>query len=86
MHSKEILLQAHKQSYANKNRIRSAKVCGCFCCMKMFAPDLVVDWSLDTPDETAICPYCGIDSVIGDNEGFPLTETFLKTMYEEWFL
>jgi hypothetical protein len=51
----------------------------------VFSPDKIIDWSLDEPDETAICPYCGIDAVLGDNEGYPLTESFLKAMYKEWF-
>ena len=34
---------------------------------------------------TAVCPYCGVDSVIGENSGFPITEQFLKEMHEAWF-
>ena len=26
---------------------------------QVFTPDKVIDWSLDEPDETALCPYCG---------------------------
>ena len=83
--SKDILDAAHKCSYANKKRLKSASKCGCFYCLRVFKPEEIIDWSLDVPDETAICPYCGIDSVLGDNEGYPLTESFLEKMYEEWF-
>lgn len=85
MYTKEDLEKAHKQSYANRSRLKTAKMCGCFYCMKTFTPDQIIDWSLDEPDETAICPYCGIDAVLGDNEGYPLTESFLEAMYQEWF-
>jgi acetone carboxylase gamma subunit len=34
---------------------------------------------------TALCPYCGIDSVIGDKSGFPITKEFLEKMYQHWF-
>ena len=84
-YSKEELNQAHKLSYANKTRLAAARECGCFYCLKVFTPDKIIDWSLDDPDDTAICPYCGIDAVLGDNEGFSLTEAFLKAMYREWF-
>lgn len=84
-YSKEDLKRAHTLSYANRSRLAHAGACGCFYCLKVFTPDQIIDWSLDTPDETAICPYCGIDSVIGDNEGYRLTDDFLKAMYAEWF-
>ena len=85
MYSKDYLQRAHKKSYANKTRLKTAERCGCFYCLKTFNADRIIDWTLDMPDETALCPFCGIDSVIGDNEGFPLTEDFLKEMYSEWF-
>jgi len=34
---------------------------------------------------TALCPHCGVDSVIGSAAGFPLTDEFLKAMHQEWF-
>ncbi len=37
------------------------------------------------PEQTAICPRCGIDSVIGDKSGFALTPTFLAEMKKAWF-
>ena len=33
----------------------------------------------------ALCPSCGIDSVIGDASGFPITEEFLVAMEARWF-
>lgn len=85
MFSRDDLIKAHKLSYANRARLESARTCGCFYCLNVFTPDQIIDWSLDEPDETAICPFCGIDAVIGDNEGFPLTKGFLEAMYSEWF-
>ena len=34
--------------------------------------------------ETALCPYCGVDSVIGDASGFQLSEGFLQSMHKRW--
>ena len=34
---------------------------------------------------TAVCPYCGIDAVIGESSGYPITAEFLKRMRKRWF-
>jgi hypothetical protein len=31
------------------------------------------------------CPRCGIDSVIGDQSGFPITPEFPERMKRYWF-
>ena len=84
-YSKELLHAAHRISYANKTRLSVPQKCGCFYCLRFFSSEDIVDWSVDKPDWTAICPYCGIDSVIGENDGYLLTEDFLEEMFEEWF-
>ena len=84
-YSKEQLQAAHKISYANRTRLSVPQKCGCFYCLRFFSSEDIADWSVDKPDWTAICPYCGIDSVIGENDGYPLTEDFLEEMFEEWF-
>jgi hypothetical protein len=33
----------------------------------------------------ALCPHCGIDSVIGDASGYEISPTFLARMHEAWF-
>ena len=39
----------------------------------------------DGEEVTAICPHCGVDSVIGEKSGFPITQEFLKAMHKRWF-
>ncbi|MDO4470893.1 MAG: cytoplasmic protein [Bacillota bacterium] len=73
---------AHEASWDNLERLKTAKKCGCFYCCKIFDAKEIKDYGSDT---TALCPYCGIDSVLGDNEGFPITQEFLRTMNNEWF-
>ncbi len=34
---------------------------------------------------TAICPYCRVDSIIGESSKYPITKEFLKMMKEYWF-
>lgn len=47
--------------------LKNEKKCGCFYCCKIFSPNEIEDWCEDEPDRTAICPYCWIDSVIGES-------------------
>jgi hypothetical protein len=35
--------------------------------------------------QTALCPSCGIDAVIGAACGYPITVSFLARMHSEWF-
>jgi len=36
-------------------------------------------------DETAICPYCQIDSVIPNSSLYKLDILFLEKMFKVWF-
>ena len=80
-------IRAHKNSFRNRDEIRLSSLCGCFYCLRTFPPAEVVDW-VDVKgggSATALCPECGIDSVIGSASGFPITEDFLKRMNQHWF-
>jgi hypothetical protein len=80
-------VRAHKNSFDNRDEIRVSSLCGCFFCLSIFAPAEVVDWQDEKggTSATALCPMCGIDSVIGSASGFPITEDFLKKMNKRWF-
>lgn len=81
------VVKAHDHSIFHHAEIVKSSLCGCFCCLKTFAPDTIVDWT-DTADprsKTALCPHCGIDSVIGSASGFPIEESFLRAMSKHWF-
>jgi hypothetical protein len=83
-----ILRVAHDQSIYHRHAIESSQICGCFFCLKMFRPDEIQRWTdrrEPLPKQTALCPYCGIDSVIGDASGIEITEAFLDEMNMHWF-
>ena len=81
---KDDIIQAHSHSINHKSKILKDKKCGCFYCLKIFSPKEITDWIEDT-DGTAICPHCGIDAIIGESSGFPITEEFLLKMKNYWF-
>lgn len=79
---KEELCKIHKMSIKNRDLIGKADKCGCFYCEKVFSPREIVEWIWG---DTAVCPYCGIDSVIAEgNEQF-ITEILLKEMKNIFF-
>jgi hypothetical protein len=74
---------AHKHSSQHRVEILASQNCGCFFCLSIYPALAVVEW-LDE-DQTAFCPECGIDSVIGDASGYPITSEFLASMKKQWF-
>lgn len=86
---------AHRHAGQHRNAVQASGVCGCFYCLAIFPPGEVtewIDWPADTPaaeenarGQTALCPRCGIDSVIGDASGLPIAPEFLARMEAHWF-
>ncbi len=76
--------EAHKYSSNNKPSLSDDKKCGCFYCLNIFNPSEIKKYIKDNSG-TAVCPYCGVDSVIGESSGYHITKEFLKGMYNVWF-
>lgn len=68
----------------NYAKIYISEKCGCYHCCRIFDSHLVKEWC-DKGEKTAICPICGVDSVIPDTPELPLTEEFLKKQCDFWF-
>lgn len=86
----EKLRAIHRHCYSNREEITRSEKCGCLHCMTMFSPAEITEW-WDSPTDpnndddgtTAVCPRCGIDSVIGSASNFELTTESLKMM-NDW--
>jgi hypothetical protein len=74
---------AHKHSSNHRKIVLDSEKCGCFYCLSIFTPDAIKEWSDE--GQTALCPHCGIDSIIGSGSGFIISVTFLREMHERWF-
>jgi hypothetical protein len=79
------VIAAHAHSIRHRPETEASERAGCFYCLAIYPPAEVADWVDDVTGETALCPRCGIDSVIGDAWGHPITEDFLKRMNAHWF-
>ena len=74
---------AHKHSSLHRPELERSSICGCFYCLSIFPPSEIVEWVDD--GQTAICPKCPVDSVIGSASGYPITKEFLQRMHDHWF-
>ncbi|HKI52943.1 MAG TPA: cytoplasmic protein [Anaerolineales bacterium] len=82
------IIKAHKHSSHHRAEVIESEICGCFHCLEMFPPEDIEEWWDEGESgigQTAVCPRCGIDSVIGSRACFPLTKTFLIRMHDYWF-
>jgi len=79
---------AHAASIRHRTVVLVSERCACFHCERTFLPGDIRRWT-DHDDrgvgQTALCPYCGIDSVLGSASGYAVTPAFLAAMRDHWF-
>jgi hypothetical protein len=66
MLSENELTILYEQSFKSRKLLEKYEKCGCGFCLRIFRLSQIIEWTDD--DSTAICPYCGIDSI------FPIGE------------
>lgn len=85
----EDVRRAHDKSSHHREEVLASALCGCFYCLRTFPPGDIKEWIDERRSmragQTAMCPHCGIDAVIGDKAGFELTKEFLERMNSFWF-
>ena len=91
---RDVLDAAHQHCACHRQELEASDVCGCFYCQQTFPPSEIEEWHeelrgkyVERPDPwTAMCPKCGVDSVIGSASGFPVGDSkFLGAMHVRWF-
>ena len=84
----EAILKAHEHSSNHRPEIEQSELCGCFYCCETFEAREIAEWIDENAQgigQCALCPRCGIDSVIGSHSGFPINQSFLQEMKQYWF-
>lgn len=77
----------------NRSMIQNSTQCGCFHCLAIFSPKEIKNWmpvqetdeEFGPPvrrEETALCPKCGLHSVVGDAGGYPVTPEDLQKVHD----
>lgn len=74
----------HDHCSHNRKEIARSKNCACFYCKTHFESSKIERW-VGKQGDTALCPNCSIDAVIGDASGIELTSNLLELMSYEWF-
>lgn len=74
---------ARSMSLVNREMVERSQKCACYSCEAVFDAKEVNDyWDHHT---TAVCPRCGIDAVVPDACGFPMTPDFIHKMHVDGF-
>lgn len=90
IYSPAYIKKAHRATIYNEQQVLSSTLCTCFYCGTQFNPqeEEYLPWTdgKGGKPHTLLCPYCGIDAVIGDNSPFPIDELeFICACSEVWF-
>ena len=75
----------HSHTIRNRNEINQSEYCHCISCLKSYPSPIVINFIKDGVGETALCPYCGIDAVIGDACGLVINQEILTSLNKRWF-
>ncbi len=78
--------KAYVHSINNEKELKYSNKCGCFYCLRIYNPNEIKEWIEEKSGaKTALCPYCGIDSIIAESDDYELCRELLKYMYNIWF-
>ena len=76
-------VDAHKHSTKHRSAVEASASCACFFCFRTFAPGAIKAWTDNS--QTALCPGCGTDSVLGSASTPRIDDAFLRTMHRHFF-
>lgn len=75
----QLYISSHKHASKHRSELEASEKCACFFCFRTFASTDIHKWV--DGDQTALCPHCGIDSVLG-NAAVRIDERFLRKMHQ----
>jgi len=76
-------IEAHKHASKHRAELEASARCGCFFCFRTFPPSSIKAW-IDAK-QTALCPACGVDAVIGSASSHRLDDASLRRMHIHFF-
>lgn len=75
----------HKHTFENRREIEQSSMCGCASCQSIFPASEIESYIKDKNGDTALCPYCSTDAVIGDACGLTIDERILRKLGKNWW-
>lgn len=76
-------ITAHVHASKHRAEVEASERCGCFFCFRTFAPASIKAW-IDA-NQTALCPACGMDAVLGNAAAQRIDDAFLRGMHRHYF-
>ena len=76
-------VEAKLRASAHRVHLEASTRCACFFCFRTFAVRDITSW-IDK-NQTALCPGCGLDAVIGNGAGRSIDDRFLRGMHAHFF-
>lgn len=77
------VLAAPDMAKNNRTSLAKAGKAACYGCCETFPAHKVTEWT--DGQQTAVCPLCGVDSVIPVTPELALTPEVLQEMNQFWF-
>ncbi len=78
------LINAQRSSVNNRDHLMRSVTCGCYSCETIMLANGITDWKLEeNGGMTAICPFCGKETIIGDG-GVPMKKILLQELKKFW--
>lgn len=81
--TKQALESVHAHSFENREEISRSGLCYCMFCKRVSFSVLIHEWADE--GKTALCPNCGVDSVIGDASGVEMTPALMTSLHDFYF-
>ena len=78
-----LYIAAKARSSRHRSELEASGHCACFFCFKKFATTEIKAWV--DGNETALCPHCGLDSVLGSGTDHRIDDTFLRKMHQHYY-
>jgi hypothetical protein len=75
-------------SARHREHILRSDVLGCFFCVRCFDVHAIETWwdrDAHGVGQTATCPHCGLDTVIGNAMGIEITDELLSALQDYLF-
>lgn len=79
-------LKHREYAFNNKDKVQISEKAACFYCLACFDAAECVEFTDEDNDDTAICPKCGVDFVLPDTSGLPITDVHFMTGMQFWAL
>jgi hypothetical protein len=74
---------AARRASLHRAELEAAGTCACYFCFKKFATGTIKTWV--DGNQTALCPHCGLDAVLGGGDGLRIDDRFLRRLHQHYF-